>query len=471
MSFERVKQTTSTLAFRLTFYYAGLFTLSTVTALLVIYLLTSAVLKKNLDEDLLGEIHEYSTLLEKESLALLLYELENEAADEDPDEFFFRLISQQGEEILTSDLEPWIGLEPPTELVTTIETQQRPFLTTKEFSGRGDSVRVVNAKLAPGYYFQLAEASPENQEILEIIVTVFTWIILPILLLGGLSGWHMARRALAGVAEVTETACRIASGDFSHRVPLKSRGQEIELLATTFNSMLDRIHSLITGLREVTDNLAHDLRSPITSIRGTAETTLINSEELGDYKNMAGNTIEECDRLLAMVNSILDISEAEAGAEQLQLRDTDLTVVAQQACELFQPIAEERNLSLSLAAPLPCVIPADTKKIQRLIANLLDNALKYTPSGGSVVVRVQSDDNNIEVHVEDNGIGISEADVSQIFQRFYRCDQSRSQTGTGLGLCLAKVVAKAHGGKIHVESQLGKGSSFILFLPKPTRNA
>lgn len=276
----------------------------------------------------------------------------------------------------------------------------------------------------------------------------------------------MAKHALRGVDEVTTTALRIAKGDFEQRVPPKARGEEIERLATTFNYMLDRINALINGIRNMTDNMAHDLRSPIARIRGTAETTILSDSTLKEYESTVVDTIEECDRLLDMINTMLDISEAEAGASKLKKQEIDFADVVQKACDLFQPIADNNGVILSANISLPCYISGDTQKVQRMVANLLDNALKYTPTKGRVTVSVTRDDGRVVSSFSDTGVGISEVDLPHIFRRFYRCDQSRSQAGVGLGLSLAKAIAKSHGGDITVTSCPGKGSTFTIILPR-----
>jgi signal transduction histidine kinase len=275
----------------------------------------------------------------------------------------------------------------------------------------------------------------------------------------------MARRALQGVEEVTQTATEISKGALETRVPVKARGDEIDRLATTFNSMLDRIHALITGMREMTDNIAHDLRSPISRIRGFAEMTLTTRGSLDEYETMAANTIEECDRLLGMINTMLDITETEAGAGRTTREAVDLSALVQDARELFQPLADDKGIALAADVPAGVLVLGDVQRLQRMVANLLDNAVKYTAPGGRVTVTMRSDARTVFVTVSDTGIGISESDLPQIFNRFYRGDRSRSQAGSGLGLSLAQAIASAHGGSITVSSSPGKGSTFTVTLP------
>jgi signal transduction histidine kinase len=283
---------------------------------------------------------------------------------------------------------------------------------------------------------------------------------------GGLIGWFMARRALLGVEEVTQTAEDISKGAIERRVPLRARGAEIDRLATAFNNMLERIHSLICGMREITDNIAHDLRSPITRIRGVAEMTLTSGKSVGEYENMAANTIEECDRLLEMIETMLAISELEAGAGSLAMGEVDMAGVVEDACELFQPLAEDKGLTIVTEVPTSSRVYGDIQKLQRLVANLLDNAIKYTPHEGNVTVSIDGDEAQVLLLVKDTGVGISGDDLANVFERFYRCDPSRSGAGVGLGLSLVMAIVRSHGGEVAVTSSPGKGSTFTVSLPR-----
>jgi signal transduction histidine kinase len=234
----------------------------------------------------------------------------------------------------------------------------------------------------------------------------------------------------------------------------------------TFNQMLDRIQTLVTEIKEMSDNIAHDLKSPITRIRGIAEVTLTNGKSMDEYENMAASTIEECDRLLDMINTMLMISKTESGVDKLSLEEIDLAGLVRQACELFEPTAEDKRVALSCDVPNKSHLVGDNRMIQRMLSNLLDNAIKYTPSGGKVKVSVsENDERYVVITVKDTGIGISPNDLPRIFDRFYRCDQSRSTPGIGLGLSLARTIARAHGGDITITSVLNQGSTFTITLP------
>ena len=197
-----------------------------------------------------------------------------------------------------------------------------------------------------------------------------------------------------------------------------------------------------------------------------AEITLTTGKTMAEFESMAAGTIEECDRLLDMINTMLVISKTEAGVDQMEHKVLDLQALIDDAADLFLPMAEDKGIALSIEKKTPCMISGSMPMIQRMMANLIDNALTYTPSGGSVALSISKIGNGrVNIHVTDNGMGISDEDLPRIFQRFFRCDPSRNQAGTGLGLSLAKAIAKAHGGDISVESRIGKGSTFTVTLP------
>jgi signal transduction histidine kinase len=291
------------------------------------------------------------------------------------------------------------------------------------------------------------------------------WPLLIIIILSTLVGWFMARRALSGVVELTRTANAVAEGALKERVPVKGRKDEIDHLAMTFNTMLERINVLIQGMKETNDNIAHDMRSPITLMRGIAETALTNISASDAHRALAGDIIEQCDRLLGMINTMLDISEAEAGVAKLVIEEIDIVPIVQDAVGLFLPMAEDKHIDMKIEIPAHIRIYSDKRKIQRVLGNLLDNAIKFTPPRGTITISVSGNEKQVTIGVRDTGIGISEEDTNRIFERFFRSDKSRSEPGSGLGLSLARAFAYSLGGSITVTSIPGKGSTFMVTLP------
>lgn len=455
-----------TLAFRLTLLYAGIFAISSFGAFLAFYLLANSVINRRTDQQLLNEISEYSSVLSLKGIETLKTALVLETESEGVHRIFFRIVTRDGVELFSSNVSSWGNLSTSRTAAERLREGANLIFETMTLPDRRYKVRILYGAIGPGQIMQIGESSEDNERLLEVFREIFGATMVVLMALGALIGWFMARRALVGVEEVTRTAMDISRGAFERRVSVKARGNEINRLATAFNVMLDRINVLVAGMREMADNMAHDLRSPITRIHGIAEMTLATRRCTEEYESMATNTIEECNRLLEMVDTILDISEAEAGASRLRMENTEMAKVVRDACELFQPTAEGKGITLVSKISDGSFVYGDTQRLQRMLANLLDNALKYTPSGGTVTASVNTNEGQFVISVNDTGIGIPQDEVPNIFRRFYRCDQSRSQPGIGLGLSLALAIARAHGGDITATGHPGKGSQFTVTLPQ-----
>jgi len=467
MPLKRLRDYSKTLVFRLTLWYAGVFAVSACIAFLLFYTLITSVFRERTDRELLGQAREFSTVFATKGLEAVksLALLEAQAAG--VKKVFFRLLSSRGEVFSSSNMSYWQDIDIREKAIKELVSERRRVFETITIPNRKDKVRVLHTMVGTGVILQIGQSMEADSRFIDAFKNIF--LITMVLLLGLAAGvgWFMARRAVSGVEAVTRTAQAISGGTLDKRVPVGTRGDEIDQLATTFNQMLGRIQTLVTEIKEMSDNIAHDLKSPIARIRGMAEVTLTTGKTLGEYENMAAGTVEECDRLLDMINTMLLITKAESGLYQLDEQKVDMARLVREACDLLEPVAEDKGLSLSCDTPDACPLVADRRMLQRIITNLLDNALKFTPSGGAVKVSVfEKDVREVIVAVQDTGIGIPPGDLPHVFERFYRCDQSRSQPGTGLGLSLARAFARAHQGDITVTSSLSGGSTFTLTVPK-----
>jgi heavy metal sensor kinase len=466
MSLKKLVRLPGTLAFRLTLWYALIFTISSFGAFLVFNLLITSGLRERTDQEFLAEVAELSSHLALERVDLVELDIIQDAVSGGVDRMFLRILSPNGEEIVSSNMSSWKNIAINRTALNSLNTGTSHVFETLTLPQRKHKVRILYGIIGPGKILQMGKSLEDDERFIEASREKFVILMAALTVFGGLIGWFMARRALLGVEEVTQTAEDISKGAIERRVPLRARGAEIDRLATAFNNMLERIHALICGMREITDNIAHDLRSPITRIRGVAEMTLTSGKSVGEYESMAANTIEECDRLLEMIETMLAISELEAGAGSLAMGEVDMAGVVEDACELFQPLAEDKGLTIVTEGPTSSRVYGDIQKLQRLVANLLDNAIKYTPHEGNVTVSIDGDEAQVLLLVKDTGVGISGDDLANVFERFYRCDPSRSGAGVGLGLSLVVAIVRSHGGEVAVTSSPGKGSTFTVSLPR-----
>jgi signal transduction histidine kinase len=279
-------------------------------------------------------------------------------------------------------------------------------------------------------------------------------------------GWLVTQSALFPIRRLTLAVQRIIrTGRTDARVPVAGTGDALDELTALFNAMLDKIEGLVTAMRHSLDNVSHDLRTPLTRLRGTAEMALAGAPDVNRYREALADCVEESDRVLVMLNTLMDISEAESGAMQLQREPVTLADVVARAVDLYRDVAEAKGVALVVDAPADVVVTADRTRLEQVAANLIDNALKYTAAGGRVDIEVRREGAAALIRVRDTGAGIPGDELPRVFDRLFRGDRSRAERGLGLGLSLVKAVVEAHGGTVSAESEPGRGSVFTVRLP------
>ncbi len=466
MFFVRINKLRHTLAFRLTLWYAMLFVFAACIVFVLFYLLINSVIHQRTDDDLLTMRNRFTAIYNLQGMEMLQRAAALQAQAAGEKKMFYRLFYPSGVVFSSSNMSYWKEIGIDRDAVDTVVADNTHTYVTHRLFGSDYKARVIYARIGKAVMLQMGYSMEDEQRLLRIFKQIFMTTMSVLLVLAIVGGWFMAQRALSGVAMVTRTAQQISEQDLNTRVPVRHRHNEIDLLAITFNQMLDRVQMLVTGIRQMNDNIAHDLRSPIARIRGLAEVTLTSASCEQEYRQMAGSTIEECDRLLDMINTMLTISRTEAGVSPVERTCVDLAAITADACNLFQPLAEDKSLVLDLQMGGPAKLAGDQRMLQRMVANLIDNAIKYTQAGGHIMVALTPcKDKQICLTVKDTGIGIRPEDQSRVFERFFRGDQARTQSGSGLGLSLAKAIARVHGGQIQVQSTLDQGSTFIVTLP------
>jgi signal transduction histidine kinase len=292
--------------------------------------------------------------------------------------------------------------------------------------------------------------------------------LIPVILLGVTGGAFLALRALRPIRHLSIAARSIIdTARFESRVPDTKTGDELNELVILFNQMLEKIEHLIGGMRDALDNVAHDLRTPVTRLRGVAEQSLRSNAGADACREALADCLEESDRVMAILNSLMDISEAETGTMKLAFEDVNLAELIHEVTGLYDHVADEAQVRMTTDVPPVLSLRADRTRLRQAVANLVDNAIKYTPSGGRVEIAATRAEREVHLSVRDNGIGIPADELPRIWDRLYRGDKSRSQRGLGLGLSLVKAVVQAHQGRVEASSDPGGGSVFSLSLPLP----
>ncbi len=459
--------------FRLTLWYAAIFIVISIIAFVAFYMSLEKNLNKRSRTFLQDKVEEFSKLVMAGKAGMLNDEFRRETQSIGVNNVYYSFLDAGGRTLISSNSLHWANLKPNKDLIRMAVRDKKPMFEVVKLPHFRHKVRIIYDSVGSGKILLIAMGLKYEENLLYGMQIIFTRVMLLILCLSILGSWWILTRAMSRVSTVTNTAMSISSKTLDRRVPVSSRADEIDRLAEAFNNMLARIRTLINALKDVTDNIAHDLKTPITRIRLIAESRVSNGEENtniapSEYQELSGAIIEECDKLIGMINSSLELRalEYDRGIVNRNLSRINLSEMLHQACDIFQPVAEDNEITITLDvdSEVECFIRADKDLLQRAFANIIDNAIKYTASGGMVRVVLKRKGDSFVVEISDNGAGISQESLPHIFEKFYRGDLSRSACGSGLGLALTKSIIEAHRGSVSVESQEGKGTKFTVVL-------
>ncbi len=472
MSSKKRNNLFSTFAFRLTLWYAILFILSLTIIFFISYKILAADLLRLVDRELWAATDKIDREFHAEGLDQVKLDVREGIEQEGSNRVFYRMLTSNMDIVVTSDPLKWPCLNfPVLSQWASISAEGHASLHTLSPQDRPYKIRILSRRVDDGKYIvQIGRTMREEEELAQVYSKVFLGSVFVLLICGIVLSWIEAQKAMKGVKRITSTAWNIRQGDFKHRVELGQEGEEIENLAETFNQMLDRIDQLMAGLKDVTNDIAHDLRTPLTRIRGLAESTL-GKKEIKDYDEAVGAIVEECERLNQMINTMLEIAEADAGLRKSNQVQLDIVALAKRGYEIFLPMAQDKAISMEFKGPShPVIVIVNASRLQRIIANLLDNAIKFTESNGNIFLEIKEEQVKVMIIVKDTGIGIAQQDQARIFDKFYRVESSRSTPGHGLGLSFVKSMVLAMGGDISVSSSLNQGTIFTITIPMKTNS-
>jgi signal transduction histidine kinase len=326
-------------------------------------------------------------------------------------------------------------------------------------------------QLPSGFRLLVGRDLEERERLYDVILAAGQWSIALVIILGLAGGFFVARRVLHRVDAMTETSRTIMAGDLTGRLPTQGSEDELDRLAVNLNAMLERIEALMRGFKEVSDNIAHDLKTPLTRLRNRAEEALRSAHGEGDYRAALEGTIEESDELIRTFNALLMIASAESGQASTPMTEFDAAESVRGVGELYDPLADEKGIALTIEAAGPTPVRGNRELVTQALANLVDNAIKYARPDqagdlpAEITVKASVDGDRVLLSVADRGPGIPEADRSHAVDRFVRLEQSRSEPGSGLGLSLTSAVAHLHGGVLRLEDN-EPGLKATLVLPR-----
>lgn len=465
MHFALNKKFKISFSLRLTLLFSITFSLCLILALIFTYFETSRSLQQASREVISAKWLEASTILNNQGLPSLKTFLLAEKNRLRNAPFLFHVFNASGETLF---IKPSLQEED-----FDFKKAFAHFLNPKEIEGwhtfqalnDEDQFDLFTGISSQGIYLQVGRSSEDRENILERIVSGFSTMTVLFIFLSGIFGFWYARKSLSPIRTLSKTISSIEHGDLSRRVPLSSSQDELRDLGEIFNRMISRIDQLVRSMKESLDNVSHDIRTPLTRVRVIAERALLSNDP-----QQAVLALEECaenmEEITGLVDQLLDIAEADAGEMVLKKENTDITALVTQVLDIYELVAEEKNIKILVTITKNLHWTLDRKRIKQVVANLLDNAIKYAEPNTEIKISVFIHATQLVIEITDQGIGIPAEDLPRIWDRLYRGSKSRSTKGLGLGLSLVRAIVYAHLGTVETyPNPQGPGTVFSICLP------
>ncbi|HTQ12898.1 MAG TPA: HAMP domain-containing sensor histidine kinase [Rhizomicrobium sp.] len=438
----RAPRTLRTLAFRIVLIYVVIFAASAAALVAFSYWNTRRALDAETDQTIEAEIVGLDEQYQRSGIAGLSDVIMSRSVRGG---FGLYLLTDPLKRPLAGNLDAWPQMRARGGNLVEFNYVRRVGNGSEEHRARG---RVF--VLADGFQLLVARDVDERYKTQHLFTTTLPWTVAMMLALGLTGGWLLSRNLLRRLDSINRTSREIMGGDLTQRLPLTRAGDEIDDLSENLNRMLDRTERLMKGMRTVTDSIAHDLRTPLNRLRNRLESMVGHRGGNADSRGEIEAAVGETDTLISTFNALLLIAEAEAGVVREAMGPVDLPQVVDGIAELYEPVAEEKGVALEVAPSGSARIEGNRSLISQALANLIDNAIKYTPAGGKVRVAVSDTAAGVALSVSDNGPGIPPSDRARVLERFVRLEASRNSPGTGLGLSLVSAVARMHDARLEL---------------------